>query len=165
MFFLQDRIGLDQKTFNILKFTTMIKGSEKHGTITIANDSRITLLGRVLRRFKLNEIPQLINVLKGEMSFVGPRPLPKSEVEQHYSSEDRCKIYSVKPGITGYGSLEFSDEEKRLEEVVDAEEYFAKVIMPRKAEIEVWYVDNWSAILDVKIFFKTILKLLKDFVQ
>jgi len=165
VFFLQDRVGLDQKTFRMFKFTTMVRGSEKHGTITAANDSRITLLGRVLRRFKLNEVPQLINVLKGEMSFVGPRPLPKSEVEQYYSAKDRCRIYSVKPGITGCGSMEFSDEEKRLGEVDDAEKYFAEVIMPRKAEIEIWYVDNWSVMLDVKLFLKTILKLLKDFVQ
>ena len=165
VFFLHDRVGLNQQTFKMFKFTTMVKGSEKRGTITTANDSRVTLLGRVLRRFKLNEVPQLINILKGEMSFVGPRPLPKTEVEKYYSTDKRRKIYSVKPGITGCGSIEFSDEEERLGEVDDVEKYFAEVIMPKKAELETWYVDNWNLILDLKLFFKTIFKLLKELGQ
>jgi len=165
VFFLHDRVGLNQKPFKMFKFTTMRKGSEKQGTITTANDSRVTLLGRILRRFKLNEVPQLINILKGEMSFVGPRPLPKTEVEKYYSPDERRKIYSVKPGITGCGSIEFSDEEERLDKVDDVEKYFAEVIMPKKAELETWYVDNWNIILDGKLFFKTIFKLLKGFGQ
>ena len=165
VFFLQDRVGLNQKEFKMFKFTTMRKGSEKQGTITTGNDSRVTLLGRILRRFKLNEVPQLINILKGEMSFIGPRPLPKTEVEKYYSPEERRKIYSVKPGITGCGSIEFSDEEERLDKVDDVEKYFAKVIMPKKAELETWYVDNWNFILDQKLFFKTIFRLLKGFGQ
>ena len=163
VFFCQDRVGLNQKTFRMFKFTTMARGSEKQGSITTSNDSRITALGRFLRRFKLNEMPQLINVLKGEMSFVGPRPLPRSEVEEYYSPEDRVRIYSVKPGITGSGSMEFSNEEERLSEADDFEEYFAGEIMPKKAELEIWYVDNWSIILDLGLFFGTILKLLKTF--
>lgn len=163
VFFLHYRVGLNQITFRMYKFTTMVKGSEKQGSITTANDSRITLFGKVLRQFKLNEIPQLINVLKGEMSFVGPRPLPRSETDVYYSSEDRAKIYSVKPGITGCGSIEFSDEEKRLEELEDFEKYFAEVIMPKKAQLETWYVDNWSIILDLKLFFITIFKLFTGF--
>jgi lipopolysaccharide/colanic/teichoic acid biosynthesis glycosyltransferase len=165
VFFIHDRVGLNQKEFKMFKFTTMKKGSEKRGTITTANDSRVTLLGRILRRFKLNEIPQLINILKGEMSFVGPRPLPKTEVEKYYSPEVRSKIYSVKPGITGCGSIEFSDEEERLDKVDDVEKYFAEIIMPKKAELEIWYVDNRNLILDLKLFFKTIFKLLTGFGQ
>jgi len=165
VFFLHDRVGLNQKTFRMFKFTTMVKGSEKQGTITSANDSRVTLLGRILRRFKLNEVPQLINILKGEMSFVGPRPLAITEVEKYYSPDDRCKIYSVKPGITGCGSIEFSDEEERLDEVDDVENHFAEVIMPKKAKLETWYVDNWNLLLDLKLFFQTIFKLLKGFGQ
>jgi len=165
VFFIQDRVGLNLNTFKMFKFTTMRKGSEKKGTITTANDSRVTLLGRILRRFKLNEVPQLINILRGEMSFVGPRPLPKTEVEKYYSLENRRKIYSVKPGITGCGSIEFSDEEERLDKVDDVEKHFAEVIMPKKAKLEIWYVDNWSLILDLKFFFQTIFKLIKRYMQ
>ncbi len=165
VFFLQDRVGLNQKTFRMLKFTTMARGSEKQGSITTSNDSRITVLGRFLRRFKINEMPQLINVLKGEMSFIGPRPLPRSEVEEYYSPEDRVRIYSVKPGITGRGSMEFSNEEECLSEADDFKEYFAGEIMPRKAKLEIWYVDNWSIILDIGLFFGTIIKLLKTFAR
>lgn len=163
VFFLQDRVGLDQETFRIFKFTTMMKGSEKQGSITTSNDTRITAFGSFLRRFKINEMPQLVNIIKGEMSFVGPRPLPRSEIERFYSPKDAAKIYSVKPGITGRGSMEFSDEEERLGKADDFEEYFAKEIMPKKAELEMWYVDNWNIILDLKLFFGTILKLLGTF--
>lgn len=165
VFFIQDRVGLNLRTFRMIKFTTMMKGSENHGTITTSNDARVTQLGNVLRKFKLNEVPQLINILKGEMSFVGPRPLARSEVEEHYSVEDRARIYSGKPGITGCGSIEFSNEEERLGEAGDFKEYFDKEIMPRKAELEVWYVDNWNIILDVELFFRTILKLLNTFAK
>lgn len=165
VFFLQDRIGLNQNTFRIFKFTTMARGSEKQGSITTSDDSRITALGSFLRRFKINEMPQLINVLKGEMSFIGPRPLPRSELEQYYSSEDRARIYSVRPGITGRGSMEFSDEEECLSKADDFKEYFAREIMPKKAKLEIWYVDNWSIILDLELFFGTIIKLLKTFAR
>ena len=165
VFFLQDRVGLNQSTFSMFKFTTMARGSEKQGSITTSDDSRITVLGRSLRKFKINEMPQLINVLKGEMSFVGPRPLPRSEVEEYYSSEDRARIYSVKPGITGRGSMEFSDEEECLSKADDFKEYFAGEIMPKKAKLEIWYVDNWSIILDMELFFGTIIKLLKTFAR
>ena len=163
VFFIQARLGLNQQPFGILKFTTMFKGSEKQGTITTADDLRVTVFGRFLRKFKINEIPQLVNVLKGEMSFIGPRPLPRSEVEAYYSPEDRASIYSVKPGITGRGSLEFCNEEECLSEADDFQEYFAGEIMPRKAELEAWYVGNWSIILDCNIFFGTIFKLSKTF--
>lgn len=143
----------------------MIVGSEKQGTLTIEQDRRITLTGRFLRKFKLNEIPQFINVLKGEMSFVGPRPLALSEVEAHYPQKIREKIYSVKPGITGCGSLEFSQEEISLGNEDSPEKYFAEVIMPKKAELECWYVENWDLILDAKIFHHTIFKLLLSFIK
>ena len=163
VFFTQERVGLNLKIFKIFKFTTMVKGSEKYGTITTANDLRVTLLGKVLRRFKLNEIPQLINVLKGEMSFVGPRPLTPEEIEACYPPAVRGKIYSVKPGITGYGSLVFSNEDEHLENIDDVERYFTEVIMPKKAQLEIYYVNHWSILLDSKLFFQTIFKLLKDF--
>ena len=108
VFFLQERVGYRLKSFQMYKFTTMIDGSENQGTLTTGKDQRVTFIGRILRRFKLNEIPQLINILKGEMSFVGPRPLALPEVETHYPESVRERIYSVKPGLTGCGSLEFS---------------------------------------------------------
>ncbi len=158
VFFAQERVGLGLNTFRMLKFTTMLRGSEIYGSITTANDSRVTLFGKLLRQTKLNEIPQLINILKGEMSFVGPRPLPMSEILEYYSPNDSVKIYSVKPGITGVGSLEFSDEENLLDKMEDYEAYFAQVIMPKKATLELWYVDNWSILLDLAIVAKTIFK-------
>jgi len=165
VFFIHDRVGLNLKTFRMYKFTTMEKGSEKHGTITTSNDLRITALGKFLRLSKLNEMPQLINVLKGEMSFVGPRPLAGTEVEKYYPRDAARRIYSVKPGITGYGTMEFSNEEKSLSEVDNYEKYFANEIMPKKAKLELWYVAHWSIILDLDILLGTILKLLKTFMR
>lgn len=165
VFFIHDRVGLGLKTFRMYKFTTMEKGSEKHGTITTSNDLRITTLGKFLRLSKLNEMPQLINVLKGDMSFVGPRPLAVNEVEKYYPPDVARGIYSVKPGITGCGSMEFSNEEENLSEVDNYEEYFANEIMPKKAKLELWYVEHWSIILDLNIFLRTILKLLKTFMR
>ena len=164
VFFQQPRVGKNLQPFNILKFTTMHKGSEKFGSLTLGNDSRVTLTGRILRKLKLNELPQLINVLKGEMSFVGPRPLTKNEVEKHYSKCIRSKIYSVKPGITGCGSLEFNQEESDLENCIDPNEFFATVIMPKKAELECWYIDNQSFWLDLSILYRTVFRLGISFV-
>ena len=164
LFFIQERVGLNQGTVKIYKFTTMRKGSEKQGLVTSFNDPRIIPLGKFLRRAKINEIPQLINILRGDMSFVGPRPLLRSEVEE-YPPLMRKKIYSVRPGLTGYGSLEFSDEERLLAEVDDAEKYYFEVIQPKKAELESQYVDNFSLILDLSIVFRTVPKLLKGFLK
>lgn len=164
VFFIQERVGQFEQPFKMFKFTTMPKGSEKKGLITTANDLRVIPFGRFLRRSKLNEIPQLINILKGDMSFVGPRPLVKAHAEI-YPPNKREKIYSVKPGLTGYGSIEFSEEDKLTEKADDLEKYYAEVIMPKKAELEIWYIDHFSIILDFSIIFRTIFKLLMVFLK
>jgi len=164
VFFFQDRVGQNQRKFKIIKFTTMKKDSEKQGLITTVNDPRITPLGRFLRKSKINEIPQLFNILKGEMSFVGPRPLPIATVEGYYSLEEKQKIYSVKPGLTGYGSLEFSDEEQLIDKD-DAGKSYREVIVPKKTKLEIWYVDNFNIILDLSLIFRTIFKLLFGFLS
>ena len=158
VFFIQRRVGESSKPFPLIKFATMTKDAHVvGGTITYRDDPRVTTMGALLRKSKINELPQLINVLKGEMSFVGPRPLPASEVSI-YPPDVAEKIYSIKPGITGLASLYFYNEElllSRNEEV--AEDTFRNTIMPRKAELELWYVENRRFLLDLKIILATTL--------
>ena len=160
VFFKQERVGQNLRTFWIYKFTTMPKGSEKLGSITTINDRRLTKLGRFLRKYKINELPQLLNVIKGEMSFVGPRPLLKEHAEI-YDEDVRKKIYSVKPGLTGWGSIHFHQEDiemDKLESKEEKEKFYREVIMPKKAELELWYVENRSILLDIKIIILTALR-------
>lgn len=112
VFFRQERVGYKNKIFHILKFATMLKNSPNmgHGDVTVRKDPRITSVGRFLRQSKLNELPQLINILTGDMSFVGPRPLMKVGFDR-YSDEMKAKVYDVTPGLTGIGSIQFRDEE------------------------------------------------------
>jgi len=160
VFFKQLRVGCCEKRFNILKFTTMFVGSEQHGTVTTKDDPRITPIGRFLRKYKINELPQLINVLKGEMSFVGPRPLPLNEVLL-FSDQDREIIFRVKPGITGITALNFINEDILLSKYSNPQEHYKKVVLPKKIELERQYVENWNLISDIKIFWLTIFKLIK----
>jgi lipopolysaccharide/colanic/teichoic acid biosynthesis glycosyltransferase len=157
IFFIQERIGKNSKPFNMIKFATMVKDAHIVGsTITCNGDPRITRIGSFLRSTKINEIPQLINVLKGDMSFVGPRPLPAKELEI-YNPEVARKIYSIKPGITGFGSLYFFNEEKLLsKDKKVAEDYFKNFIIPRKSELELWYVENRSFLFDLKVIIATL---------
>ena len=158
VFFRQKRIGQYGQPFEVYKFTTMFQGSEKKGTITISSDPRVTSLGKFLRRYKINELPQLLNVLKGEMSFLGPRPLPQEEIDL-YPPDVQAKIFTVKPGITGLATLRFIEEEALLDGVDDPEVYYVKFVLPRKGKLECYYVDNWSLLLDLRIFWKTLFKL------
>ncbi|HGE72057.1 TPA: sugar transferase [Candidatus Poribacteria bacterium] len=158
VFFIQERLGKDLKPFLLIKFATMDKDAHINGdTITCKNDSRVTKIGALLRKSKINELPQLINVLKGDMSLVGPRPLPSNEVSI-YPLDVAKKIYSIKPGITGLASLYFHNEESLLScDKESAESIFRNVIMPKKAKFELWYVDNRKFLLDLKIIFATLL--------
>ena len=158
VFFIQQRVGKGSKLFPLIKFATMVKDAHiVGGTITCRNDYRVTRLGVLLRKSKVNELPQLINVLRGDMSFVGPRPLPSSEVSI-YPSKAAKKIYSIKPGITGLASLYFHNEEMLLSrDKKSAEATFRKMIMPKKAGLELWYVDNRKFLLDLKIIIATLL--------
>lgn len=123
------------------------------GEITLRNDPRVTRVGRFLRSTKINELPQIINVLKGEMSIVGPRPLMAVSYNL-YNEEQGREIYQSKPGITGIGSLIFRDEEKLLSEASDPRQAY-NTIYPYKAELELWYRNNASFSLDLKIIFLT----------
>jgi len=154
VFYQGDRVGREGKPFKILKFRTMKDTVEAHNgpRITAQDDARITRLGRFLRDSKLNELPQLINVLKGEMSLVGPRPEDPSFVE-HYSDE-QCEVLSVRPGITSLASVIYADEEKRLA-AQDLSETYLKDILPDKLRLDLLYARNRTIFLDLDILFRT----------
>jgi lipopolysaccharide/colanic/teichoic acid biosynthesis glycosyltransferase len=157
IFYYQKRIGFKNRMFDIIKFATMLKDSPNLGTglITIRKDPRVTPMGGFLRKTKLNELPQIFNVLKGDMSFVGPRPLVDKTFEP-YSDYVKANIYSVRPGITGIGSIVFRDEEKLMTECIgDPKVFYNTVIAPYKGELEMWYLNNYSFKTDFLILFLT----------
>jgi lipopolysaccharide/colanic/teichoic acid biosynthesis glycosyltransferase len=157
--FIQNRVGKNNEDFNIYKFRTMHIKSENKGLLTIGNgDSRVTRIGYFLRRYKIDEFPQLFNVLLGNMSFVGPRPELRYYVN-FYSKED-LKILSVRPGITGLASLEYRNEVELLKKVTNPEEYYINTIIPDKLNYNKTYIKKQSLILDLKLIFKTILYVL-----
>lgn len=162
IFYYQRRIGHHGKPFDIWKFATMLKDSPNMGTglITLRKDPRITPMGGFLRMTKINELPQLINVLIGDMSFVGPRPL----VDKNFAGVPegtKEQVYTQKPGITGIGSVVFRDEEKLLSETtMKPEDFYNSVIMPHKAALEIWYGKNISFLTDLKIIVLTALVIL-----
>lgn len=153
------RAGLNGRTFRIFKFRTMVMNAESMGGPTTAtNDSRVTPIGRVLRRTKFDELPQFINVLTGDMSLVGPRP-EVVEYTARYQGEEKL-ILSVRPGITDYASITFADLDDRVGSE-DADEYFQKHILPEKNRLRVLYIKNWSLKNDFKILASTALRVLK----
>ncbi len=156
VFYFQQRMGYRNQPFYIWKFATMLKNSEKigTGTITTRNDPRVLPFGSFLRKTKLNELPQIFNVLLGSMSIVGARPLVSGGFEQ-YSEEVKAKVYSTPPGITGIGSIVFRDEEKILSQGGDPKEIYKTKILPYKGELEMWYQQNISFWVDTKIIFLT----------
>ncbi len=158
--FRQERVGRSGRPFTILKFRTMVKGAEHHGpSLTAHGDERITRVGRLLRRLKLDELPQLWNVLVGEMSLVGPRP----EVPEYvalYPESIREKVLAVPPGITGDAALEFLDEEALLRSVENPEQYYVSTLLPRKLELYERYVDEWTLRSDIATLARTLLRLI-----
>ncbi len=162
VFYLQRRIGYRNVAFGIIKFSTMLKDSEQlpGGLITVRNDPRVTKIGKYLRISKLNELPQLFNVLIGQMSFVGPRPLTQKGVEL-YSGSVKSFIYKSKPGITGISSVLFRDEEKLVStSILPPETFYKQYIFPFKGELEQWYFINKSMSIDFLILFLTGLKII-----
>lgn len=155
VFFFQKRVGYKNKIFLIWKFATMLKNSPNMGpgAITLRNDPRVTKFGKFLRITKLNELPQIINVIKGDMSIVGPRPLMEISVDL-YPEEIRYKVFDTKPGMTGIGSLIFRDEEKIVSEANDPQTMYAK-IFPYKGALEMWYQRHASVYTDSLIIFLT----------
>ncbi len=165
VFYFQERVGFKNRHFNIYKFATMLKDSPnmEGGIITTRNDPRMTPLGPFLRKSKINELPQLINIIKGDMSIVGPRPVMQKSFDQ-YPQDVQEVIYDVRPGLTGIGSIIFRDEEdlvtKVKEEGGDTWHFYTNVIYPYKGELEKWYQSNRSFITDLKIILVTALVLL-----
>lgn len=159
IFFKQIRVTKNEKEFKIFKYRTMRIGSDKYSQITVGKDNRITGIGSVLRKYKLDEIPQLINVLIGDMSLVGPRP----EVPKYvalYTDEQR-EILKVRAGITDYASIEFSNENELLASEEDPEKAYIEKIMPKKIELNKKYLSEISILTDIKIILLTIKKILK----
>ena len=158
VFYFQDRIGKDRVNFKIIKFATMLKDSPNlaSGSITLSGDWRVTKPGKLLRKTKINELPQIINILKGDISLVGPRPLV-TKTFTAYNEEVQSKIYNVKPGLTGIGSIIFRDEESIISAITDEDphEFYKRVIAPYKGELEMWYQSNNSFFLDLQLIFMT----------
>lgn len=155
VFYLQKRVGYKNRIFGIWKFATMLKNSPNMGTgeITLRNDPRVTPFGKFLRMSKINELPQIINVFKGEMSIVGPRPLMEISFKL-YTPDVQKVIYNSKPGITGIASIVFRDEEKLLSEATDPKAMY-RSIYPYKGELEIWYQEHASTYTDMMIIFLT----------
>ncbi|MCD6550424.1 sugar transferase [bacterium] len=156
------RIGRHGKPFRIYKFRTMVPNADKiGGPSTAADDPRLTRIGKILKKYQLDELPQLINVLKGEMSLVGPRP----EVPQYIdllSEEEKKKILSVRPGMTDYASLWNFHEGEILKGSKDPEKTYLEKIRPKKIELQLKYIKEQSLLLDIKLILKTILKIFKN---
>ncbi len=158
VFYLQERIGWKNQKFNIYKFATMLKNSPNIGSgfYTTKNDPRILPMGHFLRKTKINELPQLFNILFGSMSIVGPRPLAE-ETFSPYSEEVKNNIYNVVPGLSGIGSIVFRNEENLLSNSsIPLDEYYKKYISPYKGKLELWYQKNLSFYTDIMIIFLTI---------
>ncbi len=157
VFYYQERIGQYLKKFNIIKFATMLKNSPNigSGTITTRNDPRVLPMGKFLRITKLNELPQILNVLIGNMSFVGPRPLVAKQFG-YYAPELQEQIMACKPGITGIGSIVFRDEEELVSKsTLPPQEFYQKVISPYKGALEIWYSKHQSFYVDFMILLLT----------
>lgn len=159
VFFRQKRVGQFNSDFRIFKFRTMRLNSDKLGLLTVGDrDPRVTRIGYYLRKYKLDEFPQLINVLIGNMSFVGPRPEVRKYVN-HYS-EDDMQILNLKPGITDYASIEYRDEVELLKKAEDPERTYIEEIMPEKIKLNKMYIKNYSIFTDIKIIIKTFLAII-----
>jgi len=158
VFYLQERVGKDGKSFNLFKFRTMFTGSDKKGLLTVGGrDPRVTGIGYYLRKYKLDELPQLLNVLFGRMSLVGPRPEVRKYVDL-YTVEQR-RVLDVKPGITDYASLEYFSENELLAKSSDPEQTYIKEIMPAKLELNKRYISEAGLVTDLKLIFRTLGKI------
>lgn len=155
--FLQKRVGRYGKEFNIYKFRTMITDAEKLGKqITVGKDNRITKVGAFLRKYKIDELPQLFNVLKGDMSLVGPRPEVPRYVKLY--NEEQKRVLNVRPGITDMASLRYKDENEILGNVDNPEEYYINVIMKDKLALNLEYIEKSNVFFDIYLIIKTIIK-------
>lgn len=151
----QDRVGRGGARFRIVKFRSMVAGADKKGpSITSSGDSRVTRVGAILRKLKIDELPQLWNVLRGEMSLVGPRPeLP--QYVANYTGEQRC-VLSVRPGITDIASIRYRKEEEILGRSENPEEFYREVVLPDKLALNLEYIDKMSFSFDLKLIYETV---------
>jgi lipopolysaccharide/colanic/teichoic acid biosynthesis glycosyltransferase len=159
VFYSQTRVGYKNQNFKILKFATMLSNSANmgSGSLTLKNDPRVLPFGSFLRKTKINELPQILNILIGDLSIVGPRPQMQVDFEK-YSDEVQRKIYNVRPGLTGIGSIIFRDEESLISVASEKEnphDFYKRVIAPYKGELEMWYQAKRSLILDFQLIFIT----------
>lgn len=156
----QVRVGRNNKDFSLLKFRTMYVESDKSGLLTVGtNDSRITRVGGFLRRYKIDEFPQFVNILKGDMSIVGPRPEVRKYVELY--SAEQMRVLSVRPGLTDYASIRYVNENEILAKASNPEETYIKEVMQDKLKLNLQYIDKSSIIEDIKIVFQTFKAILK----
>jgi lipopolysaccharide/colanic/teichoic acid biosynthesis glycosyltransferase len=157
-FYKQERIGKNKKPFGLYKFRSMRPDSDKKGQITIGNDDRITKVGKFIRKYKIDELPQLINILIGDMSVVGPRPEVKKYVDLY--NDEQLKVLSVKPGLSDYASIEYFDEQTILGKAKDPNKEYIEVVMPAKLKLNLKYIEDKSLLTDFKIIFKTLAKII-----
>tara|TARA_B100000900_G_C20590886_1_gene721536 strand:- start:166 stop:822 length:657 start_codon:yes stop_codon:yes gene_type:complete len=157
IFYSQERVGKYGESFGVIKFATMLKDSPNIGAgeITVQDDPRVLPFGKFLRKSKINELPQLWNIFVGDMSIVGPRPMVPNTYAK-YDSEARACLNRIRPGLTGIGSIIFRDEEKLLEDKENAQEFYDNNIIPHKAKLEKWYVNNASLSLYIKCIIITV---------
>ena len=159
VFFCHERIGLNGQPFGLYKFRSMIQDAPQRGpSVTKGGDLRITTVGRFLRKYKLDELPQLLNVVLGHISLVGPRPEVKEYVDLFW--KDYQHILTIKPGITDYAALEFRDEEELLSKYEDLKRGYVSDVLPRKIELYKQYVERVGFVEDIRILFRTIGKIL-----
>ncbi len=159
VFYRQVRVGKGNKDFRIFKFRTMRPDSDKAGLLTVgAKDNRITNIGIFLRKYKVDEFPQLLNVFIGEMSFVGPRPEVRKYVEMY--NEEQLKVLSVRPGITDYASIEYHNENELLAKSDNPENTYIEEVMPAKLKLNLKYISEVGLLTDIKLIFKTFGKIL-----
>lgn len=157
VFYKQQRVGKGGKMFGLFKFVTMVKDSPNigDGLLTTKNDPRVLPVGKFLRKTKLNEVPQLINILIGDMSIIGPRPQAGPHFEV-FPTHVKKELIKVRPGLSGIGSIIFRDEETIMEKSTKPKDkFYAENIAPYKGELEIWYIKNQSTILDIKLIFLT----------
>lgn len=161
IFYRQERIGKDGKPFGVLKFATMLRDSPNMtgGVLTQKDDPRILPMGRFLRKTKINELPQLVNIFIGQMSVIGPRPQAKRHYDL-YSDDVKAAIDTVTPGLSGIGSVAFRDEENMLNAVAERDAFHDNVIAPYKGQLEVWFVNHRSVGVYFKLIWLTVLAVL-----
>ena len=160
IFYKQVRVGKGSKDFYLFKFRSMKINADKSGLLTVGGrDSRITRMGYYIRKYKIDELPQLLNVFYGDMSLVGPRPEVRKYVDMY--TDEQKKVLSVKPGITDYASIEYSNENEILGKAENPEAVYIQQIMPAKLILNLKYIVDQGIVTDFKIIFKTIVKILK----